>query len=70
VVADFEYLCPYNAVEMQEKDGRLARAVIEALCKGCGACATACPTKAITMGHFTTEEMLAQVKACMEKVKA
>jgi heterodisulfide reductase subunit A len=54
---------------MKEKDGKPMAHVIEALCKGCGACGAACPTKAITMGHFTTEEMLAQVKACLEEAK-
>ena len=65
-----ESLCPYGAIEMQEKNGKLEAHVIEALCKGCGVCGTACPTKAITMGHFTNEEMLAQVKAALVEVKA
>jgi heterodisulfide reductase subunit A len=60
-----EYLCPYGAIEMKEKDGKTVAHVIEALCKGCGVCGTACPTKAITLGHFTTEEILAQVKAAL-----
>lgn len=64
-----EYLCPYNAIEMKEKDGKPIAHVIEALCKGCGACGTACPTKTIIMGHFTTEEILAQVKAALIEVK-
>ncbi len=65
-----ESLCPYGAIEMQEKNGKLKAQVIEALCKGCGVCGTACPTKAITMGHFTNEELLAQVKAALVEVKA
>ena len=65
-----EYLCPYGAIEMKEKDDKLVAHVIEALCKGCGTCGTACPTKAITMGHFTTEEIVAQVKAALLEVKA
>ncbi|MFZ0965830.1 MAG: CoB--CoM heterodisulfide reductase iron-sulfur subunit A family protein [Candidatus Bathyarchaeia archaeon] len=65
-----EYLCPYSAIEMKEKDGKPIAHVIEALCKGCGVCGTACPTKAIIMGHFTTEEILAQVKAALIEVKA
>jgi heterodisulfide reductase subunit A len=65
-----EYLCPYGAVEVREKEGKPVAHVIEALCKGCGACGTACPTQAITMGHFTTEEMLAQVKAALMEAKA
>ncbi|MEM2912398.1 MAG: FAD-dependent oxidoreductase, partial [Candidatus Bathyarchaeia archaeon] len=65
-----EYLCPYSAIEIKEKDGKLTAHVIEALCKGCGVCGSACPTKAITMGHFTTEEILAQVRAALQEVKA
>ena len=65
-----ESLCPYNAIEMNEKDGKLKAHVIEALCKGCGVCGTACPTKAINLGHFTNEEILAQVKAALLEVKA
>lgn len=64
-----ESLCPYSAIEIQEKDGKLKAHVIEALCKGCGVCGTACPTKAITLGHFTNEEILAQVKAALVEVK-
>jgi heterodisulfide reductase subunit A len=60
-----EYLCPYGAIEMKEKDGKTVAHVIEALCKGCGVCGTACPTKAIILGHFTTEEIMAQVRAAL-----
>jgi heterodisulfide reductase subunit A len=65
-----ESLCPYNAIELKEKDGKPKAHVIEALCKGCGVCGTACPTKAITLGHFTNDEILAQVKAALVEVKA
>jgi heterodisulfide reductase subunit A len=67
-----ENLCPYNAIEMNEKEaGKITAHVIEALCKGCGVCGTACPTKAINLGHFTTQEILAQVKAALtEEAKA
>jgi heterodisulfide reductase subunit A len=64
-----EFLCPYSAIEMKEKDGKTVAHVIEALCKGCGVCGTACPTKAITLGHFTTEEILAQVRAILKEME-
>jgi len=64
-----ELLCAYNAIEMNENNGKSTAHIIEALCKGCGVCGTACPTKAITLGHFTTEEILAQVKAALREVK-
>ncbi|TET65081.1 hypothetical protein E3J49_02510 [Candidatus Bathyarchaeota archaeon] len=54
----------------QAEEKRVAH-VIEALCKGCGVCGTACPTKAITLGHFTNEEIIAQVKAAIvEEIRA
>jgi heterodisulfide reductase subunit A len=62
-----EYLCPYGAIEMKDKEGKTIAHVIEALCKGCGVCGTACPTKAIALGHFTTEEIMAQVKAALRE---
>jgi heterodisulfide reductase subunit A len=65
-----EYLCPYSAIEMKDKEGKPIAHVIEAVCKGCGVCGTACPTKAITMGHFTTEEILAQIKAALVEANA
>ncbi len=65
-----EHLCPYNAIEMMDKEGKPIAHVIEAVCKGCGVCGTACPTKAITMGHFTTEEILAQIKAALVEANA
>jgi len=55
---------------MKDKEGKPIAHVIEALCKGCGVCGTACPTKAITMGHFTNEEILAQIKAVLVEAKA
>jgi heterodisulfide reductase subunit A len=55
---------------MKDEEGKPIAHVIEALCKGCGACGTACPTKAISMGHFTTQEILAQVEAALMEARA
>ncbi|MEM1550721.1 MAG: 4Fe-4S binding protein, partial [Candidatus Bathyarchaeia archaeon] len=60
-----EALCPFSAIEMVEKDGKLVAHVVEALCKGCGTCGSACPTKAISPQHFTTEQILSQVRAIL-----
>ncbi len=54
-------VCPYTAISYEEEDG-ICR-VNEALCKGCGTCAAACPSGSISMSHFTSEQMLAQVLA-------
>jgi len=61
-----ELTCPFNAIRVEETEkGRKAR-VIAASCKGCGACGAGCPQKAITMRHFTDEQLLAQVVALAE----
>jgi len=62
-----EHLCAYKAIEIQTKNGKPMAHVLEALCKGCGTCGAACPTKAITCGHFTTEEIMAQVDALLQE---
>jgi len=62
-----EALCEYGAIEMKEDSGKLRSHVIEALCKGCGVCGSACPTGAINMGHFTDNQILAQVRAALRE---
>ena len=55
-------ICPYGAPVLE---GRKAR-VVEVLCKGCGTCAASCPRGAITMRHFTDEQIIAQLEALLE----
>jgi len=56
-----ELTCPFKAIRIEETEkGRKAK-VIAASCKGCGACGAGCPQMAITMRHFTDEQLLAQV---------
>ena len=54
-------VCPYGALSYDEE--KQVSKVNEALCKGCGTCAASCPSGNITMSHFTSEQMLAQVLA-------
>jgi heterodisulfide reductase subunit A len=39
--------------------------VNDVLCKGCGVCAASCPEKAITMKHFSDDEVLAEATAAL-----
>jgi len=58
-----ETVCQFNAIEVVDTEsGRTAR-VTAASCKGCGTCGASCPQHAITMRHFTDEQLLAQVEA-------
>jgi heterodisulfide reductase subunit A len=53
-----EKLCPFGAHRIEEGKST----VIEALCKGCGVCAAACLRRAITMRHFTDDQIMAEIK--------
>ena len=55
-------LCPYGAIEKDEKG--VAR-VTEVVCKGCGSCSAICPERAIEMCHFTGEQVIAQALAAL-----
>ncbi len=68
-------VCPFNAIEEADKKLNRLPVFIEAACAGCGTCAAECPWDAITMRHFTDEQIMAQIDAVladdpMEKVVA
>ncbi|MBW2086689.1 MAG: FAD-dependent oxidoreductase, partial [Deltaproteobacteria bacterium] len=49
--------CPFGVPHIGEE----GHAVIEpAICQGCGACVSECPGKAISLQHFTDEQLLAK----------
>jgi heterodisulfide reductase subunit A len=45
--------------------GRTVARVNPVLCKGCGACAVVCSTDAMEAAHFTSEQVLAMVRAAL-----
>jgi heterodisulfide reductase subunit A len=66
-----ENVCEYKAIEMvEDESGKLHSHVIPEVCKGCGVCVATCPSGAITAGHFTDNEILSQVRAALQEVKA
>jgi len=60
-------ICPYGAIEKDEKGVAKVTAVV---CKGCGTCGASCPEKAITMRHFTDEQVMAQAFAAFGRATA
>ena len=58
-----EEICEFQAPKVVVKDGRRVSTVNEALCKGCGACAVACPSGAMSIKHFTRDEISSMIKA-------
>jgi heterodisulfide reductase subunit A len=58
-----ESLCPYSAMRMIKVGKRKKAETISASCKGCGICAARCPSLSISMGGFTNEQILSQIKA-------
>ena len=64
-----EINCAYNAIEVVPGDGGSDYAVSNpVLCAGCGKCAAGCPAGAITMKHFSDDQILAQIRAALEGV--
>lgn len=56
--------CPYGAIKVEEKK---PAQVITAMCHGCGTCVAECPADAIQQMHFTDVQILAQIRAALEK---
>jgi heterodisulfide reductase subunit A len=61
-----EEICDFHAPKIISKDGVRVSNVDEALCKGCGACAVVCPTGAMSVRHFTREQINSMVEALLE----
>jgi heterodisulfide reductase subunit A len=56
-----EEACVFGALALDERLGVMV--ANQVLCKGCGACSTACPSGAIVLSHFTPDQILAEVES-------
>jgi len=61
-----EETCTFHAAKVINKNGVMVSTINESVCKGCGACAVVCPTGAISIKHFTQEEIKSMVDVLAE----
>ncbi len=54
-------VCKYGAIEFRDTPKGKKAYVNPVLCKGDGLCNPVCPTRAISLKHFTDEELLKQI---------
>jgi heterodisulfide reductase subunit A len=57
--------CTYGAIEFRETRQGPRAVVNPILCKGDGLCTVKCPTSAISLKHFTDEELLSEIDAAL-----
>jgi heterodisulfide reductase subunit A len=66
-----EINCAYNAIEVVPGDGGHDYAVTNpVLCQGCGKCGAGCPAGAITMKHFTDDQILTEIRTALDSMPA
>lgn len=63
-------VCTYSALELQDTRQGKKAVINPVLCKGDGLCNAKCPTGAITLKHFTEEEILSQIDAVIPEPEA
>ena len=57
--------CTYNAIEFQDTPRGRKAVVNPVLCKGDGLCNAKCPTGAISLKHYTDDEVFRQIDAAL-----
>ncbi|MFC1859977.1 CoB--CoM heterodisulfide reductase iron-sulfur subunit A family protein [Chloroflexota bacterium] len=60
---DCALVCPFNAIEVQSKDGRRVANVTIVQCKGCGNCVATCRSGAMQQKGFTDQQVMGMIDA-------
>jgi len=61
-------VCTYGAIEFRDTPKGKKASVNPVLCKGDGLCNAVCPTSAISLKHYTDEELFCQIDAAIDKI--
>jgi len=54
--------CPYGVPQINQED---VSEINEALCQGCGICASECPVKAIQLAHYADDQIMIKLDALL-----
>jgi heterodisulfide reductase subunit A len=60
-------VCPYHAIAGGDAKQKIKATVIEAMCHGCGTCEPECARDAITIRHFTDQQIVAQIDEALAR---
>jgi len=58
-------VCSYDATKLVKSNKGLVAVIDDLKCKRCGICSAACPTEAISIKHFTTEQIIAEIEGSL-----
>lgn len=64
-----EEICTYGAIRKAEKGDKVVAEIIDAACKGCGACMPLCPEDAIDLLGYTNPEIEAMIDAIASRIE-
>jgi len=62
-------VCPFEAIEKTEVNGRVVARVIPTLCQGCGNCAATCRTQAASVQGFSEKQICSQIASIFQEMK-
>jgi len=55
-------VCPFDAFEKVEENGKFVAKVITSLCKGCGMCLPVCEVNAIELHNYTDKQLMSLIE--------
>ncbi|MBU2515137.1 FAD-dependent oxidoreductase [bacterium] len=61
-------ICPYDAVEKIDYEGKEVARIVPSLCKGEGACVPICPEQAIDVEGYTNNQIISMIDAFVKEV--